>query len=85
MNLPEDIAVRVVAATAKLLADRVDDDLDEMLLVPFKVAAKILGVSEPKARSLIREYVDLGESSRRVRVSVLKTIIASRTIYPSKP
>lgn len=85
MKLPEDIAARVVDATAKVLAERVNGDLDELQLIPLKKAAELLGVSEPKARQLIREFVDLGESSRRVRVSVLKTIIESRTIYPSKP
>lgn len=85
MRLPEEIAARVVAATAKELADRVTPDLDDLQLVPIRRAADLLGVSEPKARALIREFVDLGEASKRVRLSVLKSIIESRTIYQTKP
>ena len=80
MKLPQDITDAVIRATAKELADRVAPAMDELTLVPIRRAAEMLGVSEPKARALIREYVELGETSRRVRISTLRRLIDDRTI-----
>lgn len=80
MRLPQDITDAVIRAAAKELADRVTPALDELTLVPIRRAAEMLGVSEPKARALIREYVELGEASRRVRLSTLRRLIEERTI-----
>ena len=80
MKLPQEIAKAVIQAAGKELADRMAPALDELRLVPIRTAAAMLGVSEPKARALLREYVELGEASKRVRVSQIRKLIDERTI-----
>jgi len=80
MNLPPDITAAVIKATAIELADRVSPALEELQLVSLKTACEILGVGKTKARSLIAEYVELGEKSPRVSVATLRRLIADRTI-----
>ena len=80
MKLPADIAEAVIAEAAKQLASRCIEEMRELQLVPIRKAAEMLGVSEPKARALIREYVELGEASRRVRLSTLRRLIDERTV-----
>jgi hypothetical protein len=79
MTLPKEIAAAVVAAAAKELAASVCGQIDDLQLVTIGRAAAILGVSEPKARRLIKSYVDLGEASKRVRVTTLRKLIEERT------
>jgi hypothetical protein len=80
MNLPSEITAAIIKAAGKELADRVSDAVEDLQLVTIRKAAEILCVSEPMARKLIREYVELGEASRRVRLSTLRRIIEERTI-----
>ena len=80
MNIPADILDAVVKAAGKELADRAATGIDDLRLVPIRTAAEMLGVSEPKCRALIREYVELGEASRRVRLSTIRQLIEARTI-----
>lgn len=80
MKLPTELVNAVIKATAKELADRLAPDLAALQLVTIKQAAELLGVSEPKARALIREYVELGEASKRVSLETLRKLIEARTI-----
>lgn len=80
MNLPADILDAVIRSAGAQLAARASTQIDDLRLVRISTAAEILGVSQPKARALIREYVELGESSRLVRLSTLRRIIEARTI-----
>jgi hypothetical protein len=79
MNIPPDITQAIVTAAARELADRAAGELDELQLVSIAKAAQVLDVSQSTARRVIREFVDLGEASRRVRISHLRDIIKART------
>lgn len=80
MKLPPDIAAAVIKATAKELADRMESRLDDLELFTIKQVAARLKVSEPTARRLIPEYVELGEASKRVSAATLRRLIEERTI-----
>lgn len=81
MKLPADIAAAVIKATAKELADRMAAaGLDDLELFTIRDVAARLKVSEPKARALLSEYVELGEASKRVSPATLRRLIEERTI-----
>jgi hypothetical protein len=81
MKLPADIAAAVIKATAKELADRMTAaGLDDLELFTIRDVAARLKVSEPKARALLSEYVELGEASKRVSPATLRRLIEERTI-----
>lgn len=71
---------RIAAGAAKELAAEMRGEMRELRLLTFKQAADVLGVSEPTARRLIREYVELGEAIKRVSIKTLMALIESRTI-----
>lgn len=80
MKLPPDIAAAVIKATAKELADRMEARIDDLELFTIRDLAARLKVSEPKARALVSEYVELGEASKRVSAATLRRLIEDRTI-----
>jgi hypothetical protein len=80
MKLPSDIASAVVAAAGKELAATLAGTLEDLQLFTISDVAARLRVSEPKARALVREYVELGEASKRVSARVLRQLIADRTV-----
>jgi len=80
MNLPPDITAAVIKATAKELSDRMEARIDDLEVFTIRQVAERLKVSEPKARSLIKEYVELGEASKRVSAATIRRLISERTI-----
>lgn len=54
--------------------------MDELQLFTIREVAARLKLSESKTRRLIREYVELGEASKRVSPKELRRLIESRTI-----
>jgi len=80
MTLPAAITDAIIAAAAKELAATTIRDMRDLQLVPLKKAAELLGVSEPKARALLRSRVELGEATRRVKLSDIRRLIEERTI-----
>ena len=80
MRLPMDIAEAVVKAAGKELAALVAVQLEDLQLFTISDVAARLKVSEPTARNLVKDYVELGEASRRVTPATLRKLINSRTI-----
>ena len=80
MKLPPEIAAAVIKATAKELADRMETRLDDLELFTIRDVAARLKVSEPKARAILSEYVELGEASKRVSAATLRRLIDERTV-----
>lgn len=81
MKLPPEITSALIKATAKELADRMEaSGLDDLQLFTITDVAGRLKVSEPKARQLLTEYVELGEASKRISPATLRRLIADRTI-----
>jgi transposase len=81
MKLPPDIAAAVIKAAGQILADRLEaQGLDELQLFTMKDVADRLKVSKGTAIRLVREYVELGEASRRVTPATLRKLIQDRTI-----
>jgi len=80
MNLPADITAAVVKAAGKELAAAMAEANADLQLFTISEVAARLKVSEPTARRLVSEYVELGEASRRVTPATLRKLIAARTI-----
>lgn len=80
MKLPADIAEAVVKAAGKELAARLALELEDLQLFTISEVAARLKVSEPTARNLVKDYVELGEASRRVTPATLRKLINSRMI-----
>lgn len=81
MKLPPDIADAVIKAAGQILADRLEaEGLDELQLFTMQEVADRLKVSKGTAIRLVREYVELGEASRRVTPATLRKLIEDRTI-----
>ena len=55
-------------------------DSESLQLVTIKDAAKLLGVGERRAKSLLNESVELGQKTKRYKLASIKNLIASRTI-----
>lgn len=79
MNMGE-LHERIATITAKELAAEMRDEVASMRLLTVRQTAEMLGVSEPTARRLIKEYVELGEATKRVSLATIRQIIADRTI-----
>lgn len=80
MKLPQEIADAVVKAAGKELAASLKEHVQDLQLFTIREVAERLKVSEPTARHLIHEYVELGEASRRVTPATLRKLIEDRTI-----
>jgi excisionase family DNA binding protein len=80
MTLPPAIANRVIEAAAHEIAKLAGCELTELQLLSYDEAARLLGVSKAKAKRLLREFVELGEATRRVKLSTVKELIETRTI-----
>lgn len=80
MTLPAAITDAIITEAAKQLAAQTIADMRDLQLVPIRKAAELLGVSERKARKLLRSRVELGEATRRVRLSDIRRLIEERTI-----
>lgn len=80
LKLPPDISAAVIKATAVELADRMESHFEDLELFTISQLAARLKVSEPKARSLVTEYVELGEASKRISAATLRRLIEDRTI-----
>ena len=65
---------------AKDLANRVFGNLESLRVVPLKAAAQALSVSPKAAKRLLANYVELGEATRRYRLSEITALIEARTI-----
>lgn len=85
LKLPPDISAAVIRATAIELADRMADRIEGLELFTIKQISAILKVSEPKARALVAEWVELGEGTKRISANHLRQLISSRTITKNKP
>lgn len=81
MKLPAEITAAIIRAAAVELADRLEASagLESLELFTITEVAARLKVSEPKARALVRDYVDLGEASKRVTKGMLARLIEGRT------
>jgi hypothetical protein len=63
------------------LANRMEAaGLDDLQLFTISDVAVRLRVSTTTARLLVREYVELGEASRRISAATLRKLISDRTI-----
>jgi len=71
---------RIAIGAAKELAAELRTSAQGLRLLTFRQAAELLGVSEPTARRLIKEYVELGEASKRVSLATLEKLISARTV-----
>lgn len=80
MRLPKEIADAVVKAAGRELADRMGASMDELQLFTMQEVADRLKVSKGTASRLVKEYVELGEASRRVTPATLRKLIEDRTI-----
>lgn len=80
MNLPADIADAVVKAAAVVIADRMSSTFEDFQMFTIGQVAAALKVSEPTARRLIRDHIDLGEASKRISVTQFRALVASRTV-----
>jgi hypothetical protein len=80
MKISDDLAALLADSLKDAVLDLAAPHIAEIQLVTIRKAAELLGVGETKARSLIREYVDLGEKSPRVRLSTLRRLIDERTV-----
>jgi Fic family protein len=80
MTLPAAITDAVTKAAAKEIAGLLADRLEDLELFTFHQVAERLKVSEPTARRLIHEHVELGEASKRVTAGTLRRLIEARTI-----
>jgi hypothetical protein len=80
IKLPPELSAAVIKATANEIADRMEEHFDDLELFTIRNVAARLKVSEPKARSLVSEYVELGEASKRISAATLRRLIAERTI-----
>ena len=80
MKLPSDIADAVVKAAGKELAAGMLSQVEDLQLFTMQEVADRLRVSKGTAIRLVREYVELGEASRRVTPATLRQLIESRKI-----
>ena len=80
MTLPASIIDAVIKAAGKELAAAAAAHVNDLQLFTIREVAERLKVSEPKARALIREHVELGEASKRVSAATLRAMIEARTV-----
>jgi transposase len=80
MKLAPDIAEAVVKAAGRELAERIAPAVEDLQLFTISQVAARLQVSEPTARNLVKEYVELGEASKRVTPATLRKLIEDRKI-----
>ena len=72
-----------VLAATQSLADAIRAELSEpesLQLVTISEAAKLLGVGNRRARTLLGETVELGQKTKRYKLASIKNLIESRTI-----
>jgi len=81
MRLPADIADAVVKAAGKELAASLLAQVEDLQLFTIREVAERLRVAESTARLLVKEYVELGEASRRVTPATLRKLIEDRKIF----
>ena len=80
MNLPLIITESVLRHTACEIADRLETNLAAVQLVPLKEAARLLSVSPKTAKRLLVNYVELGEATRRYKLSEITALVDARSI-----
>lgn len=80
MTLPPAIADAIIKAAGKELAAMAAEQVADLQLFTIGEVAERLKVSEPKARALIREHVEIGEASKRVTPATLRRLIETRTV-----
>lgn len=80
MKISDDLAALLADSMKGVVRELAAPHIAEIQLVTIREAAALLGVGETKARSLISEYVDLGEKSPRVRLATLRQLIDERTM-----
>ena len=72
-----------ITAATQALADAIRAELSDtetLQLVTIKDAAKLLGVGQRRAKSLLLETVELGQKTKRYKLASIKNLIDSRTI-----
>jgi hypothetical protein len=80
MKLPSEIADAVVKAAGKELAAGMLAQVEDLQLFTMQEVADRLRVSKGTAIRLVREYVELGEASRRVTPATLRKLIEDRRV-----
>ena len=73
----ERVVIEMVAAE---LAQHAAPRLAELKLLTLKEAAALLNCGEIKARTLLGQYVDLGERLTRIPLSAVQKLIQDRTV-----
>jgi hypothetical protein len=77
MTIPD---VYIVDAAAREIAKRMDSVMGELELFTIPQVARMLKVSPPAARRLLKSHIDLGVASTRVSAAQLRELIESRTV-----
>lgn len=80
MRLSPEIADAVVKAAGKELAASLAANVEDLQLFTMQEVADRLRVSKVTAIRLVREYVDLGEASKRVTSRTLRRLIEERKV-----
>jgi len=84
MNLSPELEKQIVDGAVAEIANRIMGNLntspDEMICVSLGQAARILDISVPAIRRLLKETVDLGARDARVTMATIKRLIESRTV-----
>jgi hypothetical protein len=80
MRLSPEIADAVVKAAGKELAAALAANVEDLQLFTMQEVADRLKVSKVTALRLVREYVDLGEASKRVTSLTLRRLIEERKV-----
>jgi hypothetical protein len=80
MTLTPDQERAVLEMVASELAQTAAPQLAELQLLTIREAAALLHCSETRARTLLGNYVDLGERLTRVPLSAVKQLIEDRTV-----
>jgi hypothetical protein len=79
MNI-RSIITAAFAQAANEIADAIEAEVAKVAMVDAQDAAKLLSVTPRKVRQLMAEHVELGEATRRYRLSTLQRVIEQRTI-----
>ena len=74
MNIPQATLALADAIRAEL------SDTESLQLVTIKDAAKLLGVGQRRAKTLLSETVELGQKTKRYKLASIKQLIVNRTI-----
>jgi hypothetical protein len=80
MTLTPDQERIVLCMVASELTAELQPVIDGLKLLTLKEAAALLNCGEIKARTLLGQYVDLGERLTRIPLSAVQKLIQDRTV-----